>query len=76
MASDTPNTGEITRILHRWKAGDREALASLAPLAHPELRAIARGYLRREHAGHTLETTGLVHELYLRLAKIPWRGTH
>jgi RNA polymerase sigma factor (TIGR02999 family) len=70
MASDTPDSGEITRILHRWKTGDREALASLAPLAYSELRAIALGYLRREHAGHTLQATGLVHELYLRLAKI------
>jgi RNA polymerase sigma factor (TIGR02999 family) len=70
MAADSPNSGEITRILHRWKTGDREALASLAPLAYSELRAIALGYLRREHAGHTLQATGLVHELYLRLARI------
>jgi RNA polymerase sigma factor (TIGR02999 family) len=70
MAAETPIPGEITRILHRWKTGDREALASLASLAYPELRAIASGYLRRERTGHTLQATGLVNELYLRLAQV------
>ncbi len=70
MAPETPIPGEITRVLHRWKAGDREALASLASLAYPELRAIASGYLKRERAGHTLQATGLVNELYLRLAQV------
>lgn len=69
MSPETPIPGEITRILHRWKTGDQEALASLASLAYPELRAIASGYLRRERAGHTLQATGLVNELYLRLAR-------
>jgi RNA polymerase sigma factor (TIGR02999 family) len=70
MAPETPLPGEITRVLHRWKAGDRQALAHLAPLAYPELRNIASGYLRRERAGHTLQATGLVNELYLRLTQI------
>jgi RNA polymerase sigma factor (TIGR02999 family) len=70
MPAEPPIPGEITRILHRWKTGDREALASLASLAYPELRAIASGYLRSERAGHTLQATGLVNELYLRLAKV------
>jgi RNA polymerase sigma factor (TIGR02999 family) len=70
MAAETPIPGEITRILHRWKTGDREALSSLASLAYPELRAIASGYLRRERAGHTLQATGLVNELYLRLTQV------
>jgi len=70
MPAETPIPGEITRILNRWKIGDREALSSLASLAYPELVAIATGYLRREHAGHTLQATGLVNELYLRLAQI------
>jgi hypothetical protein len=68
--SESPIPGEITHLLNRWKIGDREALSSLASLAYPELRAIATGYLRREHAGHTLQATGLVHELYLRLTRI------
>ena len=61
---------EITVLLHRWKEGDREALASLASLAYGDLRSIAHGYLRRESAGHTLQATGLVNELYLRLAQV------
>ena len=70
MAAETPIPGEITRILHRWKTGDQEALSSLASLAYPDLRAIASGYLRQERAGHTLQATGLVNELYLRLAQV------
>src|ERR1022692_3098126 len=70
MPPDVPVEREITRLLHRWKAGDREALASLASLAYEELHAIAIGYLRREVAGHTLQATGLVNELYLRLAQV------
>ena len=70
MAAETPIPGEITRILHRWKTGDQEALSSLASLAYPELRTIASGYLRRERAGHTLQATGLVNELYLRLTRV------
>ena len=70
MASETPMAREITRLLHRWKQGDREALASLASLAYEDLRAIASGYLRRETAGHTLQATALVNELYMRLARV------
>ena len=50
--------------------GDREALASLASLAYNDLRSIAVGYLRREDPTHTLQATGLVNELYLRLAQV------
>src|SRR5580692_4942956 len=70
MPPDVPVEREITRLLHRWKEGDREALASLASLAYEELHAIAIGYLRREVPGHTLQATGLVNELYLRLAQV------
>jgi RNA polymerase sigma factor (TIGR02999 family) len=70
MPSETPIPSEITRLLHRWKAGDREALASLASLAYEDLHAIASGYLRREDPGHTLQATGLVNELYLRLSQV------
>lgn len=70
MPLDAPVPREITRLLHRWKKGDRDALASLASLAYDELHAIAVGYLRREDAGHTLQATGLVNELYLRLAHV------
>lgn len=70
MDSESPTPREITRLLHRWKEGDREALASLASLAYDDLRAIATGYLRREGTGHTLQATALVNELYLRLARV------
>jgi RNA polymerase sigma factor (TIGR02999 family) len=70
MDSESPTPREITRLLHRWKEGDREALASLASLAYDDLRAIATGYLRRESTGHTLQATALVNELYLRLARV------
>ena len=70
MAVETPLPSEITRLLHRWQVGDREALGALASAAYDELRAIAAGYLRRERSGHTLQATGLVNELYLRLTQI------
>ena len=68
--SDVPIHREITSLLQRWKDGDRQALASLASVAYDDLHAIASGYLRREDPGHTLQATGLVNELYLRLAQV------
>src|SRR5262245_57742858 len=67
---ENPIPQEITVLLHRWSEGDRDALASLISTAYPDLRSIALGYLRREHPGHTLQATGLVNELYLRLSKL------
>jgi RNA polymerase sigma factor (TIGR02999 family) len=58
----------IAHLLDRAEEGDETALAALAPLVYDELRRIAHAYLRREREGHTLETTALVHEAYLRLA--------
>jgi RNA polymerase sigma factor (TIGR02999 family) len=55
-------------LLLKWRAGDQEALQALVPLVYKELRAVAHGYLKRERPGHTLQTTALVHEAYLRLA--------
>lgn len=59
--------GEVTRLLGRWKAGDRSALEALMPIVYRELRRRAAGYLRHERAGHTLQPTALVAEVYLRL---------
>ena len=67
---DPPLPSEITAQLHRWSKGDREAIGRVASLAYNDLRTIASGYLRRENSGHTLQATGLVNELYLRLAQI------
>jgi len=70
MPPQNPSDGEITRLLRRWKTGDRKALEALAAAAYPELRSIASGYLRRERTDHTLQATGLVNELYLRLTQV------
>lgn len=67
--SEKSTPGEITVLLQRWNQGDHEALASVATAAYDDLRSIAHGYLRRESKDHTLQATGLVNELYLRLAQ-------
>jgi RNA polymerase sigma factor (TIGR02999 family) len=59
--------GEITQLLQDWKSGKPDALQELIPLVYPDLKRIAAGYLQREQPGHTLQATGLVHELYLKL---------
>ena len=58
---------DVTALLLAWGEGDREALDRLIPLVYDELRALAHRELRREHADHTLGTTALVNEAYLRL---------
>jgi RNA polymerase sigma factor (TIGR02999 family) len=57
----------VSVLLARWGAGDEGALRDLVPLVYPELRRLAHQYMRRERPGHTLQTTALVHEAYLRL---------
>jgi RNA polymerase sigma factor (TIGR02999 family) len=66
VPSDAPS--QVTDLLTRWQAGDRQALDRLIPLVYEELRRLARHYLRRERADHTLQSTALVHEAYVRLA--------
>lgn len=61
------NADGITALLKAWSGGDDQALERLTPLVYPEMRRIARRYMQREKAGHTLQTTALVHEAYLRL---------
>ena len=60
---------DVTELLAAWVDGDKTALDRLTPLVYAELRRLARHYMRREPAGHTLETTALVHEAYLRLVQ-------
>jgi len=69
MSSDPALPGEITALLQRWGEGDSAALASIASATYDDLRSIASGYLRRESRTHTLQATGLVNELYLRLTQ-------
>src|SRR5438552_18176023 len=62
-----PGSVEVTSLLHRWTLGDRSALESLMPLVYAELRRLARRSIAGEEPGHTLQTTALVHEAYMRL---------
>ena len=57
----------VTQLLLEWQKGDRQALERLMPLVYDELRVIARRYLARERSGHTLQSTALVHEAYLKM---------
>ena len=63
----TPISQEITELLLKWSGGDKTALDQLIPLVYPELRRLARRYMRREAAVHTLQTSALINEAYLRL---------
>jgi RNA polymerase sigma factor (TIGR02999 family) len=63
-SSTTSSTGNL---FQRWRTGDEEALHRLLPLVYEELRRVARRHLRAERADHTLQTTALIHEAYLRL---------
>ena len=60
---------DITGLLKAWSRGDKEALEQLMPLVYAQLHAQARRYMRGERAGATLQSTALVHEVYLRLTK-------
>ena len=61
---------DITNLLKAWSAGDPAALAQLSKLVYEELRIMARRHMKNERQGHTLQTTALVHEVYLRLVDV------
>jgi RNA polymerase sigma factor (TIGR02999 family) len=63
-ASSSP----VTELLVRWRSGDGDSLQALIPLVYDEMRRLARSCLRRERPDHTLQSTALVHEAYLRLS--------
>src|ERR1700729_1450318 len=65
--SGEPPIDEISTLLRAWSAGDQCALDRLTPIVYDELRRLARRYMRRERPGHSLQTTALVNEAYLRL---------
>jgi len=72
----TPSTQEISSLLRAWRSGDQSAFEKLVPLVHDELHRLAHLYMTRERAGHTLQTTALVNEAYLRLIdtnQVEWR---
>jgi RNA polymerase sigma-70 factor, ECF subfamily len=73
---DTPAPGAVTELLRAWSDGDDGALEQLMPLVEAELRRLARGYMGRERRGHTLQTTALVNEAFLRLTdaqRVRWQ---
>ena len=70
-------TEEITNLLRAWGGGDEAALARVAEHVYPELRLMARRYMKNEAQGNTLQATALVHEVYLRLVdvtKVDWQA--
>src|SRR6187397_2672850 len=72
----TSSPGAVTELLRAWADGDDGALERLTPLVEAELRRLARGYMRRERPGHTLQTTALVNEAFLRLTdarRVRWQ---
>jgi len=60
-------SNQVTELLVRWRSGDKAALDSLMPLVYTELRRIANRYLQGERSDHTLQSTALVHEAYVRM---------
>jgi len=70
------STGEITNLLRAWSGGDQAALDRLAERVYPELRRMARRYMKNERQANTLQSAGLVHDVYLRLVdvgRVEWR---
>lgn len=61
-------SGEITELLGDWKNGDEMALERMMPLVYDELRVMAKRYMNSQPSGHTLQTTALIHEAYMKLA--------
>ena len=73
---DAPSA-EITQLLKAWGSGDESALGQLVERVYPELRLMARRYMKNEGQGNTLQTTAIVHEVYLRLidvTKVEWQA--
>jgi RNA polymerase sigma factor (TIGR02999 family) len=66
--ADSDVSGPVSQLLIRWKDGQNAALETLLPIVYDELRRVAHHYLQGERPGHTLQSTALVHEAYLRLA--------
>jgi RNA polymerase sigma factor (TIGR02999 family) len=66
----------VTRLLVQWTEGNKHAMEELLPLVYDELRRLARSYLNRERPGHTLQSTALVHEAYMRLVdqNVSWQS--
>ena len=71
---DNKHSGDLTRLLNRWRGGDGDAFEELFSVVYEELRSLAGSYLARERGDHTLQATALVHEAYLRLNNLDRLG--
>src|SRR6202140_4082932 len=72
-----PHAGDISQLLCAWREGDQGALDRLTPIVYDELHRLARRYMKRERSGHSLQTTALVNEAYLRLVdykRMQWQN--
>lgn len=72
----TPPASEVTQLLRAWSGGDSQALERLTPLVYRELYRRAHWHMARERAGHTLQATALVNEIYVRMVDlrgVSWR---
>jgi len=76
MAVDPEANPNVTRLLVQWTEGNPQALEDLMPMVYAEMRRLAQSYLRRERSDHTLQSTALVHEAYLRLVdqNVSWQS--
>lgn len=74
MANAPPQQRQITKLLAAWSDGNQSALDELYPLVYDELHRLARRYMSRERKGHTLQTTALINEAYVRL--VDQRNVH
>jgi RNA polymerase sigma-70 factor (ECF subfamily) len=74
---DEPAVNDVSTLLRAWSGGDQNALKKLTPMVNDELHRLARRYMKRERAGHSLQTTGLVNEAYMRLVgyeRMQWQN--
>ena len=77
MLVSSPGSHDVTQLLVDWSKGNQQALDDLLPLVYQELKRLASRYLRRERSNHTLQSTALVHEAFLRLIdqnRIQWQN--
>jgi hypothetical protein len=76
MGTADVSTGQTTEFLRAWRNGDRSALDRLIPIVYKELRRLAHHCLKSERAGHSLQTSALVNEAYMRLVdytRMEWK---
>ena len=77
VSTGEPLPDDVSALLRAWSDGDQRALARLTPIVYAELRRLAHHYMRRERAGHSLQTTALVNEAYMRLVdykRMQWQN--